>query len=129
MDEGCEGACGGVCGFFTIAIVFSASPVRLEPVLGLFGEICFSSVDGFTFVGASPGLAIGGLAEAMGAGGDSATGAGGGADATPSGLRGLSWVAGSGLKAERGLRDGMRAGRAMLRICRLGICAGDAVLI
>lgn len=112
-----------------MAIVFSASPVSPDPVLGMLGETCCSSVDGFTFVGASPGLDVGGLAEGIGAGGDSATRAGGGADATPSGLRGLSWVAGSGLKAERGLRDGMRAGRAMLRICRLGICAGEAVLI
>ncbi len=111
-----------------MSVVFSATPVSLDLAIGLFWETCFGSVDGFAFVGTSPGLAVGGLAEEVGVGGDSATCAGGGTDATPSGLRGLSWAAGSGLRAERGLRDGIRAGRAMLRICRPGICAGEAVL-
>lgn len=112
-----------------MANVFSASPVSPHPGLGLLGETCFSSVDGFKFVEASPGLTVVGLAEDVGPGGDSATCAGGGAGATASGLCGLSMVAGSGLRAERGLRDGMRAGRAMFRICRPGICAAEAVLI
>lgn len=112
-----------------MAKVFSASSVSPDPGLGLLGQTCFSSVDGFKLVEASPGLTVEGLAEDVGAGGDSATCAGVGADATASGLCGLSMVAGSGLRAERGLRDGIKAGRAMLRICRPGICAGEAVLI
>lgn len=43
-------------------------------------------------------------------------------------LAGLSGEAeGCGLRVERGLREGMSAGKAMLRICRPGMCAWGAV--
>lgn len=122
-EEGC--GCG---------VDFSASTVlstiSFPLLVGLLGEVISTkgfTATGTTATGVAAGQAAGKLPEGEDAGGDSATCVGRETEATPSGLPGLSGT--KGLRAERGLREGIRAGKAMLRICKPGILPGEVALL